>query len=237
MGGRRDVYQTAMREGHALAWSHKWEAAILKYRLALAEFPDDAAAFISLGVALVRVGRTREALAAYEAARRQRATDATVLARIAELRQLAGDSAGAARAFAELADVSVGHGERDRAREALVRARALAEADMDGLRQVRDSATRGNFPDVQRACEALLALAAPSSMRPPASVPVGGDPSPPPAPTAAPAPPSQAGRIQCDLPNEERGAADQEQGAAAGAVEAGTGGAGTGGAGTGACPY
>jgi tetratricopeptide (TPR) repeat protein len=65
MTGRQDLFDESMRLGHSAAWEQQWDRAIEFYRKALAEFPDDPSALISLGLAFLETGRTEEALAAY----------------------------------------------------------------------------------------------------------------------------------------------------------------------------
>ena len=100
-----------MREAHALAWDLKWGAASQKYREALAEFPDDATARVSLAVALTRIGQADEALKEYLVVRQALPKDALVLARIAELHIRLGQREPGVQAYQELAALYLSQGE------------------------------------------------------------------------------------------------------------------------------
>jgi len=63
----------------------RWDRAIEYYRKALAEFPDDANALISLGLALVETGHLKEALKVYERARKAAPDNPIPAERCAEL--------------------------------------------------------------------------------------------------------------------------------------------------------
>lgn len=85
MTGRQDLFEESMRLGHSAAWDQDWERAIEFYRKALAEFPDNPEALSSLGLALLEIGRPREALAAYNQAARVAPEDPVPAERCAEI--------------------------------------------------------------------------------------------------------------------------------------------------------
>ncbi len=68
MTGRQDLFEESMQLGHSAAWEQDWDRALEFYRKALAEFPDDHDALVSLGLAMVETGRGKEALAIYNKA-------------------------------------------------------------------------------------------------------------------------------------------------------------------------
>lgn len=68
MTGRQDLFEESMQLGHSAAWDQDWDRALGYYRKALAEFPEDHDALVSLGLAMVETGRGREALAIYNKA-------------------------------------------------------------------------------------------------------------------------------------------------------------------------
>ena len=70
MSGRQDVFQHAMNQGHSAAWDQSWEQAVIFYRKAMDEFPDNIAALTSLGLALFELHRFDESLEAYTKAAR-----------------------------------------------------------------------------------------------------------------------------------------------------------------------
>ena len=90
MAGNKHVYQDAMRKGHNLVWDGRQEQAAQEYRRAVAEFPDDAAANVSLGAIYLRLNQLPDALAAYEAVLRKTPQDLLSLAKEAEILALMG---------------------------------------------------------------------------------------------------------------------------------------------------
>jgi tetratricopeptide (TPR) repeat protein len=74
-----------MRLGHSSAWELNWEKAIEFYRKALVEFPDDANALSSLGLALFETDQFKEALAIYHRAAKALPDDPIPIERCAEI--------------------------------------------------------------------------------------------------------------------------------------------------------
>ena len=66
MTGREDLFNESMRLGHSAAWDLQWDRAIEFYRKALAEFPENPNALISLALALLETGQLEEALIVYQ---------------------------------------------------------------------------------------------------------------------------------------------------------------------------
>ncbi|MFW5772457.1 MAG: tetratricopeptide repeat protein, partial [Phototrophicaceae bacterium] len=65
MAGDRELYQQHMNAGHDAAWNHEWAVAISAYSKAIREFPEDAEAHTSLGLALLNADRLDDALKVY----------------------------------------------------------------------------------------------------------------------------------------------------------------------------
>ena len=63
MTGRKEIFQKSMSQGHSAAWDQKWEQAAGFYQNALEEFPQDAQALLSYGLALLELQRERPLLA------------------------------------------------------------------------------------------------------------------------------------------------------------------------------
>lgn len=105
MAGNRQVFEEAMRQGTDFAWEKQWNKAIVEYQRAVAEFPNEAPAHTALGQALVYVGRTREALDAYQNAARLTPDDPLALERVSELQELSGDLVGALQTWLHIADL------------------------------------------------------------------------------------------------------------------------------------
>jgi tetratricopeptide (TPR) repeat protein len=66
MTRREDLFNESMRLGHSAAWDLQWDRAIEFYRKALAEFPENPNALISLALALLETGQLEEALIVYQ---------------------------------------------------------------------------------------------------------------------------------------------------------------------------
>lgn len=115
MGGNRFAYQQAMREGHALSWELKWEAAIERYRDAVAEFPEDVVARNSLATACCKIGRLDDALAQYQTLLKLAADDEGALCRVADIQQRRGDPQQLTNAYLTLADHYLRHAQRAKA--------------------------------------------------------------------------------------------------------------------------
>ena len=65
MAGRRTVFEKHLKAGHDHAWEFRWDKAAEQYRLALAEFPEEAPALVALAQAYRELGRTAEASEVY----------------------------------------------------------------------------------------------------------------------------------------------------------------------------
>ncbi len=103
MPGNKSTYTDAMRKGHNSAWDGRDSEAIYDYRRALAEYPDDLVANISLGSALLRLRQYAEALEAFEAVRRKAPQDLVALSKVAELQAALGKREEAAASYQALA--------------------------------------------------------------------------------------------------------------------------------------
>jgi tetratricopeptide (TPR) repeat protein len=85
MTGRKDLYDESMQLGHSAAWDLQWERAIEYYNKALAEFPEEPGALISLALALLETNQLKEALAIYRRAAKLTPEDPVPIERCAEI--------------------------------------------------------------------------------------------------------------------------------------------------------
>ena len=90
MTQRQEVFQQAMNQGHSAAWDQLWDRAAGFYRQALGEFPDDAQALNSLGLALIELQEYDEALMCYQKAARAAPEDPIPLEKVAQLSERMG---------------------------------------------------------------------------------------------------------------------------------------------------
>lgn len=128
MSGDRSSFQVAMRDGHALSWQLRWEAAIGCYKRAVEEGGEDSSALGALATACYRAGHLGEALRHYQRLIELDAADDIVLARIVEIRLREGDRDELADAYLDLAAFRLRMGQREEAGRAwLDLARALPD--------------------------------------------------------------------------------------------------------------
>jgi len=85
MTGRQDLFDESMRLGHSAAWDLEWDRAIMYYRKALAEFPEDDSGLMALGLALYEAKQYREALGIYHKASKVSPDDPIPVEKCAEL--------------------------------------------------------------------------------------------------------------------------------------------------------
>ncbi len=117
MTGRKEIFQKAMRNGHSAAWDQKWEPAAEFYRQALEEFPDDAQALLSLGLALLELQDYEGAIDAYNQAARVTPDDPIPMEKIAQISEHTGDDTQASDAAMQAAVLYLNKGDADKAIE------------------------------------------------------------------------------------------------------------------------
>jgi len=199
-------YKDALRRGHVAALRGRHDVAIDAYREASQLAPDRALPFVGIAGVLERLGRTSDALAAYDAAIERGPGDEAALRGRAELLVASGDRIAAAAAFDRLAAVLDAG---DRLTEATdVARRALELAESRGRRvAVRGLAERlraagAEDPAANQAlAEAMRVLAGPAlterdegtSDDPAAPGPDGSLVGPSETPEVPPAPPFDGG--------------------------------------------
>lgn len=90
MTGREDIFNKAMNEGHSAAWDQAWDKAVVFYKTALEEYPDNPKALNSLGLALFELQQLEESLEVYQHAAKFSPTDPLSLERIAQISERLG---------------------------------------------------------------------------------------------------------------------------------------------------
>jgi len=117
MTGRQDLFDESMRLGHSAAWELQWDRAIEFYRKALAEFPDDANALTSLGLALFETEHLEDALLVYQKARHSEPENPIAAEKCAEIHEKLGDAHQAIEEREAAADLYVRQRNADKAIE------------------------------------------------------------------------------------------------------------------------
>lgn len=105
MPGDRDAYQQAMNIGAQAAWDQDWDRAIEAYRRAIKEFPEDPAAYVSIGLAHLQAGQLQEALETYTRAHRLAPNDPIPLERSADVYERMGKLENAAQNYVKVAEI------------------------------------------------------------------------------------------------------------------------------------
>lgn len=125
MSGDQQAFEHAMNQGHSAAWDLDWEKAISFYRVALAEFPENASALTSLALALFELQKFAEALIYYQQAAKLSPTDPMPMQKVAEIQERLGKIKGAASAYMSVADLYARSREVEKAIQNWVRVTAL----------------------------------------------------------------------------------------------------------------
>jgi len=105
MAGREDVFQQAMNEGHSAAWDQTWDVAAKAYQRAIEEFPDNAKALNSLGLAQYQLQHYDEALKTYIRVAKVNPEDAVAFEKIAQIYERQGSLHEAIQAALQAAEL------------------------------------------------------------------------------------------------------------------------------------
>jgi len=115
MAGDRELYQQHMNAGHDAAWNHEWAVAISAYSKAIREFPEDAEAHTSLGLALLNADRLDDALKVYMRAHELSPDDPTPLEKSADVLERMGRLKEAAQQYINVSEVYLGQRDLNKA--------------------------------------------------------------------------------------------------------------------------
>jgi tetratricopeptide (TPR) repeat protein len=126
MVGKRDVFEEAMKRASNYAWDKQWAKAIAQYKQALAEFPDDLTALVSLGMAYLESHQLEEALSAYQKASQLTPDDPLAWERVADVQERLGRLNEAAETYVTMASVHIERKAVAKAVETWLRATRLA---------------------------------------------------------------------------------------------------------------
>jgi tetratricopeptide (TPR) repeat protein len=128
--GKRNVFEEAMKRASNYAWDKQWSKAIIEYKRALAEFPDDLTALVSLGMAYLESRQLEEALNAYQKAGQLTPDDPLAWERVADVQERLGRLDAAAETYVTMANIYVERRAMDSAIETWLRATRLAPDHM-----------------------------------------------------------------------------------------------------------
>jgi tetratricopeptide (TPR) repeat protein len=124
--GKRNVFEQAMKRASTCAWDKEWSRAIVEYKRALAEFPDDLTALVSLGMAHFESRQLEEALSTYQKASQLTPDDPLAWERVADVQERLGRLDAAAETYVAMANIYVEQRAMDKAIETWLRATRLA---------------------------------------------------------------------------------------------------------------
>jgi tetratricopeptide (TPR) repeat protein len=124
--GKRNVFEEAMKRASNYAWDKQWSKAIAEYKRALAEFPDDVTALVSLGMAYLESRQLEEALRAYQRASQLTPADPLAWERVADVQERLGRLDEAAETYVAMANIYVERKAMGEAIETWLRATRLA---------------------------------------------------------------------------------------------------------------
>lgn len=157
MAGSRRNFERAMKRAADHAEKREWKKAIAQYGQALAEFPDDSAALVGLGLAYLSNQQLRKALVAYQQARQAGGDDPAILERLADVQERLGRLEEAADTYVAMADHALQGREIDRAIHLWKRATQVASGHpIARLNLAKAYASQGH---TRRAIKEYLALA------------------------------------------------------------------------------
>ena len=103
MAGNRLRFDEAIQKASDFVWAERWNDAVVAYRRALAEFPDDVSALLGYAWALFSANSLDEALTVYERLTQLNPSDPGPYERIAEIREKRGEITLAAEMYFEAA--------------------------------------------------------------------------------------------------------------------------------------
>lgn len=144
MPGNKSVFQDAMKKGHNAAWDQDWAHAIVEYRRAAAEFPEDAAVHISLAHALEEAGQLEDSLHECRIANKLQPRDPQGLLRVARLQEKLNQLGEAAGTYLAVADIFIANKTIGKAVEAWHKAAALEPDRTDVHQKLADVYEQGS---------------------------------------------------------------------------------------------
>jgi tetratricopeptide (TPR) repeat protein len=115
-----------MKRASNYAWDKQWSKAIVEYKRALAEFPDDLTALVSLGMAYLESRQLEEALSAYQKASQLTPDDPLAWERVADVQERLRNLDEAAEAYVAMANIYVERKAMSKATETWLRVTRLA---------------------------------------------------------------------------------------------------------------
>src|SRR5579859_5761926 len=115
MAGNRELFDRALNDGHSAAWDQDWDRATQYYIRAVQEFPENAEALNSLGLALLNAKRFQEALKIYSRSAELNPDDPVPLEKSADVLERLGRLQDAAQRYVRVADVYLAQKDLDKA--------------------------------------------------------------------------------------------------------------------------
>ena len=158
MAGDQNKFQTAMMHAERFEQEGKWAEAMKAYRFALAEFPNNMAAILGFGKALLTTGQVDVAQKAFQQALKVNPSNLEALGYMADVQERIGQLDAAAETYLRMGNVYASRNDLDTAIDSWTRATRLTSGHIDAQRKLADAlAQQGK---VRPAAREYLALAA-----------------------------------------------------------------------------
>lgn len=157
MAGRRKVFEKAMKQAANYAWDHQWDEAIIEYKRALKEFPDDLTALTGLGLAYLESHKPDDALEIYQRVGQLVPDDPLTLSQIADVHERLGRLEEAVETCMTIAEIYLQQKEIDKAIRAWLRVTRLSPSYLMAHQKL--AATYVREGEVKLAINEYLALA------------------------------------------------------------------------------
>ncbi len=130
MAGKRKVFEKAMKQAANCAWDKQWDKAIVEYKRALKEFPNDLTALTGLGLAYLESHKLDDALEIYQRVGQLAPDDPLALSRIADVQERLGRLKEATGTYMTMAEIHLQRKAIDEAIKAWLRVTRLSPSHL-----------------------------------------------------------------------------------------------------------
>lgn len=158
MAGDQNKFQTAMTHAERFSQEGKWPEAMKAYRFALAEFPNNMAAILGFGKALLSSGQVDVAQKAFQQALKVNPSNLEALGHMADVQERIGQLDAAAETYLRIGNVYASRSDLDSAIDSWTRATRLTSGHVDAQRKLADALNQQG--KIRPAAREYLALAA-----------------------------------------------------------------------------
>lgn len=115
MAGNRAQYEEALSRGHTYSWDQRWEEALIHFREAVAQFPEEPAPHAGIGMASLELGDLHGALESYKLAARYSRGDVIYLRHVADVQERLGQLTEAGQTYMAVGEIHLRRGALEQA--------------------------------------------------------------------------------------------------------------------------